>query len=73
MMVPAMASRPANHQPGRADLVGEQGQQGAEHGDQRKSAQPGFGGGIALALQADEQADGKTGQELRQCFDAVAL
>ena len=71
MIMPATASRPAISSQGEPSLVGEQRDQCAEQRDQRKGAQSGFGGGIALAFQADQQADGETGQELRQGFDAV--
>src|SRR3989338_7429062 len=65
--------QPCEQYPRGIEFVGEQGGQRAEHGDQRKGAQPGLGRRVALALQADQQADGKAGEKLRQRLYPVSL
>ncbi len=46
-----------------AGCLGDEGGQGAELGGKCEGAQPGLGVAAALPLQADEQADGKAGDE----------
>jgi hypothetical protein len=48
---------PGNQRPRSAGLLAEQGEQAAEHGNQREGPQAGRRVGAPLALHADQQAD----------------
>ena len=56
-MAPEMTTQAGNQQPRPAGFLAEQGEQAAEHGDQREGAQAGRRVGPPLALHADQQAD----------------